>query len=402
MNSTDRAAAQRTADDGTADEARIVGRWTEIYDAVYESAEGGSGADFSGWRSSITGENYTAAETAEWLEGTVAAVLEQRPEAVLELGAGTGLVAEGLLPHVGRYRGTDISGTAVARMVRDYGHHPGAGFTVAQADDPALPGGFDTVVLNSVIHHFPTEAYLRRALANAVRCRAPGGTVFLGDVHSLPLRDALRLSVLAVRVPGEQPAGELRAQLAAMAAYERELVIDPAFFPAFAAEHGLVADLRLKPGRHGTEMNLFRYDVRLRPADASLVPLRDVRQVAWESRTAERLLAGAAGGPPVRVTGIRHPGLAAPVAALAALRAAAPDEPVDLAALLAAEEPAAPGLLPADLSAAADARGLACYCVPAASESADYDAVLAPRTSGGLAVAPETSAGRPLVNVPTM
>ncbi|MEU9703566.1 class I SAM-dependent methyltransferase [Streptomyces sp. NPDC047981] len=387
----------------TGAEARIVRQWAAIYDAVYESAEDTTGADFGGWRSSITGENYSETETAEWLDGTVDAILGLKPETVLEIGAGTGLVAERLLPHVRRYLGTDISATAVARMERDYGHHPGTEFRCAHADAGDLPAGFDVVVLNSVIHHFPGEDYLRRALTRAVRACAPGGTVFLGDVHSLPLRDTLRLCVLAARSRGERTAGQARDGLTALGARERELVIDPAFFPAFAAEHGLVADIRLKPGACDTEMNLFRYDVRLRPDDGTLITPSATRRVPWDARDAARLLADtAATGLPVTVTGIRHPDLAPPVGVLSALRRSDPAEPVNVPALLAEARAARPdGIRPAELSALAAERGLVCFCLPAVSESAGYDAVLASPGEASGTVA-ETTAGtdRPLINIP--
>ncbi|MET8727379.1 class I SAM-dependent methyltransferase [Streptomyces parvus] len=388
---------------GAGEEARIVRQWAAIYDAVYESAEDTAGADFGGWRSSITGENYSETETAEWLGGTVDAILGLKPETVLEIGAGTGLVAERLLPHVRRYVGTDISATAVARMERDYGHHPGTEFRCADADAGDLPGGIDVVVLNSVIHHFPGEEYLRRALARAVRACAPGGTVFLGDVHSLPLRDTLRLCVLAARSRGELTAGQVRDGLSDQAARERELVIDPAFFPAFAAEHGLVADVRLKPGACDTEMNLFRYDVRLRPDDGTLVAPGATPRMPWDSRDAARLVADAsATGLPVTVTGILHPDLAPPVGVLSALRGSDPATRVDVPALLADARAARPeGIRPAELSTRAAEHGLVCFCLPAGSESAAYDAVLAsPAEASGTVAEAAVAVDRPLINIP--
>lgn len=385
------------------DETTIVRQWAAIYDAVYESAEGSSGADFSGWRSSITGENYSVAETAEWLRGTAEEILRLEPESVLELGAGTGLVVEAVLPHVKRYVGTDISATAVARMNRDHGHRAGTRFLVADADSPDLPGGFDVVVLNSVVHHFPGAGYLRRALGRAVRACAPGGAVFLGDVHSLPLRDALRLCVLEATEPGELSAAEVRGRLAAMADRERELVIDPAFFPAFAAEHSLVADIRLKPGAYDTEMNLFRYDVRLRPAGPGLVSPGATARVPWDFRDAERLVdETAADELPVTVTGIVHPDLDPPVAALTTVRRLADEERVDVTALLArARATCTGGIRPAALREVAAERGLACHCLPAHSESARYDAVLAPLSrASGLAADVVDEPGRPLINLP--
>jgi SAM-dependent methyltransferase len=392
-------------------EARIVEQWTLIYDAVYQGDGDTRGPDFVGWRSSITGENYSDAETAEWLDGTVSEILELHPTSVLEVGAGCGLVTGGLLPHLRRYVGTDIAATAVTRMSQTYADDPRVRFLVRAADDVEDLGTFDVVVLNSVIHHFPSAGYLRRALDQAVRACVPGGAVFVGDVPSLPLRELLYLCRLAAGSLGRLPALAVRDRLAAAAAHERELMVDPTFFAAFAAEHGLAADVRLKPGRRGTEMNLFRYDVRLRPRTDALICLEEVPCVPWRRASWDALLHEVTTtGLPAAVPGIPRPDLAPLVAALAVLRRLPPDAPIDLVALLTAPPAGASaraslGVVPADLVRLAAERGLACYCTPAA-EPARYDAVLTavPERGGrhtGLAIGARPSgADRPLTTSP--
>jgi multiple sugar transport system permease protein len=46
---------------------------------------------------------------------------------------------------------------------------------------------FDTVVINSVVQYFPDVNYLWAVLQAAVRMVTPGGTIFVGDVRSLPM-----------------------------------------------------------------------------------------------------------------------------------------------------------------------------------------------------------------------
>ena len=372
-------------------ETRIVSQWATIYDAVYTTDGSHDEPDFAGWRSSITGENYAAAETAEWLHGTVAEIGALRPRSVLDVGAGSGLVVRELLSTVDEYVAVDISATAVERMSRTYGSRPGTRFLVRAADEIADlgPAGsrFDVVVFNSVIHHFPGVEYLRRVIGRAA---SVGRTVFLGDVHSLPLRDALRLCALAVRAPGPLTAGRVRGWLDNQDARERELILDPGFFVDVAAEHGLVADVRLKPGRHGTEMNLFRYDVRLRPSSDRHLDPASLRRIPWR---------GAVEPVPQVLTGIPHPGLAPSVRALETVRRLDAAESVDVAELLAA--PAGDGIAPADLRVEVERHGLTCYCVPS-TEPGRYDAVIAEGRWDGVTWTTGPADDRPAANRPAL
>ncbi|GAA0900281.1 class I SAM-dependent methyltransferase [Virgisporangium aurantiacum] len=367
-------------------ETRIVSQWATIYDAVYTTDGSSDEPDFAGWRSSITGENYTEAETAEWLDGTVAEIRALRPRRVLDVGAGSGLVVRELLSTVDEYVAVDISATAVERMSRTYGSRPGTRFLVRAADEIADLGPADVVVFNSVIHHFPGVEYLRRVIDRAT---SVGRTVFLGDVHSLPLRDALRLCALAVRAPGPLTAGQVRGWLDNQNARERELILDPGFFVDVAAEHGLVADVRLKPGRHGTEMNLFRYDVRLRPPTDRLLDPASLRRTPWR---------GAVEFVPQVLTGIPHPGLLPSVRALETVRTLDPSAPVDVAGLL--TEPAE-GIAPADLRADVERHGLTCYCVPS-TEPGRYDAVIAEGRWDGVTRTSDPAGDRPAANRPAL
>ena len=73
----------------------------------------------------------------------------------------------------------------------------GCGSWSAAADDfTGIPEGwFDLVVINSVVQYFPGVDYLLRVLDGATAALAPGGTLFVGDVRSLPLLEAFHASV---------------------------------------------------------------------------------------------------------------------------------------------------------------------------------------------------------------
>src|SRR5205823_778223 len=69
---------------------------------------------------------------------------------------------------------------------------------------------FDTVIINSVTQHFPSLDYLERVLDVALAALAPGGTIFLGDMRSLPLLEAFHASVQLYQAPASQPTAVLK------------------------------------------------------------------------------------------------------------------------------------------------------------------------------------------------
>ena len=102
-------------------------------------------------------------------------------DAVLEVGAGSGLLLERIARRVRRACGTDIS-PGVLELVP-----PAPNVELQQMDSDALRFGdtsFDKVVLNAVIQLFPDKAYARRCLAEMVRVCKPGGFVYIGDIFN--------------------------------------------------------------------------------------------------------------------------------------------------------------------------------------------------------------------------
>jgi len=59
-----------------------------------------------------------------------------------------------------------------------------------------------------------------------------GGSVFVGDVRSLPLLEAFHASVALEQAPDALPAAEVRQRARLRLERDNELVLDPAFFRA--------------------------------------------------------------------------------------------------------------------------------------------------------------------------
>ncbi len=254
-------------------QAEQVARWQTIYDDAYSQDAPSQDPTFntSSWNSSYTTQPLIEAEMREYVNRTVERVLALRPQRVLEIGCGMGLLLFRIAPHTVEYCGTDISPVALGHVEQHLpslaGPLPPVRLLRQEADDFAgiASGTFDAVVLNSVVQLFPSIDYVVRVLEGAVRAVRPGGAVFIGDVRSLPLLETFHTSVQVYRADSELPKGELRRRVRRGVAREKDLIIDPAFF--FALKQHIPAishvQIQLKRGRYHNEFTRFRYDVTL-------------------------------------------------------------------------------------------------------------------------------------------
>jgi len=329
-----------------------VEAWRGLYDALHGRPE--AAGEFHGWSSAVTGEAIPEDEMSAWAEETAARILALQPKRLLEIGCGTGILLRRLAPHCA-YHGTDLSAAAVARAEAGLDPAWDARLAVGAADElDHLPaGGFDTIVLNSVVQYFPNEAYLLRVLEGALRLLAPGGRLFLGDLRHLGLAPAFQTAIARAAAPG---AGDtlLRGTVLRRLEEEEELLLDPAWLAALPTRLPGVAAVRtaLKRGPAHNELAAWRYDavIETLPAEEPETP-----QAAWqdvaaleallrETRPARLLLTGI---PNARVADAWHAwiwlqGEAAPDA----LEAADPEALFALAARCGYAAAAAPGAAP--------------------------------------------------------
>jgi amino acid adenylation domain-containing protein len=309
----------------------VLDRWEDVYSKIYAGLTDRNDADERdtvGWVSSFTGRRIGADAMEAWRDQTVERILANRPRRVLEIGCGTGMILTAVAPHVESYVGTDLSAHAL-QYVRDR-LDPALTGTVNLLhrpahvlDDLAAAEPFDMLVLNSVVQYFPSRRYLRQVLDDALGCLGRGGSLFVGDVRSLPLLAAFCATVEISRADGSDSAADLRRRIDDAVADEEELVIAPELFVDLAARNpGARCELLLKRTGHVTEMSTYRYDAIVTLLDDHRATPPSSTRLDWRRRCpdAEALAAHVASSDAhaVVVAGIPDLELRGPLAALAA------------------------------------------------------------------------------------
>jgi amino acid adenylation domain-containing protein len=293
-----------------------VRQWEALFDDMYTGTRGTEDGDATfdivGWNSSYTGAPIPAEEMREWVDATVARILALRPKRVLELGVGTGLLLFRVAPHARAYLGTDLSARALRTLgerVRAARGLPPVSLLQREAADFAgiAPRGFDTAVLNSVCQYFPGAAYFAQVVDGAVERLEDGGALFIGDVRNRLTLEAFRTAVEFDAAADAVPLCQVRARARRVVDEEEELVADPDFFLALAAQNMRIgqAEVRVKRGRHHNELTRHRYDVVLRAGPALARTPAPAR--TWEDGTpldGLRAMLAAAPGEPLAVLGV--------------------------------------------------------------------------------------------------
>jgi len=270
-----------------------VSRWQAIYDETYAhiSSLKDPMHNFIGWVSSYSNLPFLEKELHELVNCTVERISSLQPDRVLEIGCGTGLLLYRIAPQCTQYQGTDISEIAL----RDIGmqlERAGQEMTQVTLDHRAAddfvgiePNSIDTVILNSVTQHFPNTGYLLHVLEGAVNTVKDGGSVFVGDVRSLPLLEAFHTSIQLYRAPPSLPLNQLTQRIRKHMRQEKELWVDPAFFTVLKQHFPEIShvEIRLKRGHHQNEMNKFHYDVIIRVGNETR-PTTDTKWLDWSKQ----------------------------------------------------------------------------------------------------------------------
>lgn len=227
------------------------------------------GLRFAGWISSYTGERIPQVEIDEWLLNTAQRVQALQPRKVLEIGNGGELLIERLAPPCEVYHRTEFSYEAMQWLQRWLSTRPHLSHVSVEhgstLDVQMPPDAFDTVVLSSVIQHFPDIDYLLAVIRHAANLVCAGGHLFVGDVRHFGLLRTFHSSVQLATASADTRIEDLKRYITRAVERETELVVDPRFFVGLRPHVRSISDVRihLKRGHTGSELARYLYDVVL-------------------------------------------------------------------------------------------------------------------------------------------
>ncbi|MDJ0499843.1 MAG: non-ribosomal peptide synthase/polyketide synthase [Nostocales cyanobacterium LE14-WE4] len=254
-------------------QGEYVSDWQKLYEQSYSQPQTPTDDptfNISGWNSSYTGKAIPDSEMREWVESTVSRILGGKPQRVLEIGCGSGLLLFRVAPYCQEYWGADYSSATIRNLERLCGEIQGlenVHLLHKTADNfEGIPqGAFDTVVVNSVVQYFPSVDYLLQVLEGAMIAIASQGKIFVGDVRSLPLLLPYHAAVQLARAESDRTVEQWQQQVHQTVSAEEELLIDPRFFIALQQRFPQITWVEIQPkrGHAQNELTQFRYDVTL-------------------------------------------------------------------------------------------------------------------------------------------
>jgi amino acid adenylation domain-containing protein len=314
-------------------------RVRELWDRVYREGVGEQPTAFPGWVNSYTRERFSVHDMQDWLDAAIARVRRLAPRRIIDVGAGNGLMLQGLRGDWDHYLAIDTSATALrAAAETAVTTVPALGNADFRQADALVLGELpdasaDLVILNSVVQYFPSADYLSRVLDEAIRVVGPKGAIFVGDIRDIRLLHLFHADVQVRRSPPLVPARVLSATVDRLVRNEEELCLAPQFFTSILTHHdGFAATVEAKGERAWTEMSRFRWDVTITGpahtvAHAGASGSATVRWKPSAGRPSEALAAfadRALAGEVVRLADVPNARLSRPKSALRALNEAAP------------------------------------------------------------------------------
>ncbi len=268
-----------------------IQHWQQLYENVYQDESQDALFNISGWNSSFTGEAIPQEEMLDWVSQTVTRIQAFKPQRILEIGCGTGLLLFKLIPQCSCYHAIDFSAQALQLVRKGLNAIPEHKYKVQlfqqSANEPfPIDIKYDMIIINSVVQYFPSEAFLLDVLDRAINQLTEKGHCFIGDVRSLEHLPQFYRSVIQSQRKVSANSPTLTVHTDMMYQQEEELVIDHRFFINYAKQHSrqLHACVPLKISGYDNEMVTYRYDAIL-----SLTKPTSPETIEWINQSGKTL-----------------------------------------------------------------------------------------------------------------
>ncbi|MDZ4786858.1 MAG: amino acid adenylation domain-containing protein, partial [bacterium] len=248
-----------------------VANWKDIYEAEYATSEviNDEEFDIDIWKDSFLGEPISIERMKEWVQDITRDILADKPNNILEIGCGTGLIYYQLAGKVNKYIGTDFSNTSISRIkqriskkLRDYGQTKliacAAHEVFLEADED-----IDTIVLNSIVQYFPSEQYFDEVLSNCISLIAGKGRIIVGDVRDLRLLKLFKAHLDLNKVQQTINLSEYQWMVDQNVFKEKELCIHPEYFLKLKTIYPEIShiEIKWKDVSYTNELSAYRYTV---------------------------------------------------------------------------------------------------------------------------------------------
>jgi len=281
---------EAASEEETASGSEQVSQWADVYNQTYTGeSHAGEDLNFIGWNSSYTGKPFADEELKDMLGYSVDRILAVKPQCTMEIGCGTGLILLSVAPYTKEYHAADLSAVAVKdlqeKVNADKSRFGEITLKQGTADDftSAEFQYYDTMILNSVLQHFPRIDYLTHVIDASINAVKDGGTFFIGDVRSRPILESFHTSIECFVADEKLPMSKLQQKIQRRMRNEKELVVDPEYFLTLAEHNSRISNVAvvLKRGLHHNEFNKYHYEVYIR-IGAKANPHLDVDCFSWK------------------------------------------------------------------------------------------------------------------------
>ncbi|MFM7854001.1 MAG: AMP-binding protein, partial [Flammeovirgaceae bacterium] len=229
--------------------------WEYVGESSVDDITGG------GWINSYTSRPFTQAEMDEYADNTLTKL---RPylrddSRVLEIGCASGISMFRIAPLVKHYTGTDLSRVIIEKNRKRVAEEQLSNITLHTLyahEIDQIEGGFDVIVINSVIQNFHGYNYLLDVIARSIARLTPNGVLFIGDVMDLGQKKNMIDSLESFR---KQTGGVFATKLD----WSEELFVSREFFNNLQYQFNGISRVTISNKVYTIENELtdFRFDV---------------------------------------------------------------------------------------------------------------------------------------------